>query len=590
MLAAVAAAALALSLAGRRPGWPVGQTYGQDPLLVQIYAAHFRHGDLLPVWSSSDAYGLGTPVLLFYHKAFFVLGGAVYLLIGGALKPTLLVTTGVFMVIGAYGMRQAIAVVTRERTLQVVGSLGFLLTNWAFVEWLSRGDLAEFSALMVVPWLLYWCLALVKERRVSWTIVPTMVVLVDAHSAVALVSTVALGVTGVTFVVTFGTAGLRAVYKRVIVAVAVTTLILSPMLIAELRMSRYYDPASKITKFGATVSHHFVTPWWGYLYLPAYRWLSPSNANLDVQLDFAITAVLVAGLIPLIIRWARRRATVGPTPAPAPEAERPAGDRSIAAVILVSLAVYLFMQFRISLPLYDVLAPFKVITFPYRMMTFITPLALLLAVLIADWYFRVERRQRPGRWPWKAVALSGVWLVLLVLLSPVTAHEPPPTTSFFPYAPFVPDPALVAPRQATFQTPSGSLPESGPMFIEYLPKVVGPDGQELASDLPLYQKLHANRAKDASLSSVPCSVVQRSGQEFESLHAVYTVTCSAPTLVALPISYNGFTQVGERTPGGHTSPVAVRHVRTDPRIVVRVDGSGTHLFVVDLPTLGKILF
>ncbi len=107
-------------------------------------------------------------------------------------------------------------------------------------------------------------------------------------------------------------------------------------------------------------------------------------------------------------------------------------DRPVVAVLALSLAAYLFLQFRVSLSVYDVLAPFQVITFPYRMMTFITPLALLLAALVADWYFRLARQRWPGRLLGVRVCLAAVWLALLVLLSPVTAHEPPSSTSFIP--------------------------------------------------------------------------------------------------------------------------------------------------------------
>lgn len=582
-LAVIGAAALVLTLAGRRSGWPLGQTFGQDPLLVQIYAAHFRHGDFFPVWSSSDAYGMGTPTPLFYHKAFFIIGGVVFIMLGGALKATLLVTLAFFMVVGAYGMRQALGVVTEQRLLQVAGSLGFLFTNWAFVEWLTRGDLAEFSALMVVPWLLYWCLTLVKDRRVSWVIVPTMVVLVDAHSAVALVSTIVLGVTLVTFLATFGVAGLRAVYGRLLIAAGATTLILAPMLVAELEMSRFYDPASKITQFGATVSRNFTDPWWSYFYLPSNRWLSRTNTNVDVQLDFAITFILAVGLFTVIVRWARRSAVRRPAPVPA--AGRPA-----VALLVVSLALYLFLQFRVSLPVYDVLSPFKVITFPFRMMTFIVPLALLLAAVVADWYLRVAR----VRWPHASLrvpaALAGLWLAVLVLLSPVTAHEPPLVGGFLPDLPFLPVDGLTPPPNVSFQAYPGIFAETYPLFIEYLPKVVGSNGHELLSDAPLYQKLHTDHQEAASLSSVPCSVVERPGTPFEALQVTYTVTCRGPTLVALPISYNAFTGIDEQGPGGQVRHLVVHHVPTDPRIVVRIGNAQPHTLVAHLPTLARILF
>ncbi len=365
----------------------MGQTFGQDPVLVQVYAAHFRHGDFFPVWSSSDAYGMGTPTLLFYHKAFFFIGGAVFIVLGGALKTTLLVTVAFFMVVGAYGMRQALGLVTEQRFIQVVGSLGFLFTNWAFAEWLSRGDLAEFSAMMVVPWLVYWCLTLVKDRRMSWAIIPTIVVLVDAHSAVALVSTVMLAITGVTFLATSGVAGLRAILGRLAIAVGATTLILAPMLVAELEMARFYDPASKITEFGVTVSYHFANPWWSYFYISSYRWLSLTNTSLNIQLDFAITFLLAAGLLAVIVRWARRTGAHS-------QASGPTVNRPVVAVLVSSLALYLFMQFRVSLPLRRALA-LQGDHVSVSNDDIHHPPGPPLGAVVADWYLRAAKI----RWP-----------------------------------------------------------------------------------------------------------------------------------------------------------------------------------------------
>jgi hypothetical protein len=163
----VAASALVLSPVLRRSGWPLNQGSTAPLLLVQIYAAHFRHLDFLPVWSSSDGFAMGSPVLLYYHRDFFYIAGFIYAFFGG-LKASVVATIAVFLAVGAYGMRQVLGVVTNSRLLCTVGSVGFLFTNYVFTDWLDpRGDLAEFSASMIVPWLLYWCVNLVKYRRVS---------------------------------------------------------------------------------------------------------------------------------------------------------------------------------------------------------------------------------------------------------------------------------------------------------------------------------------------------------------------------------------------------------------------------------------
>jgi hypothetical protein len=580
MIAVLGTAALALSLAARRPGWPVGQT-PQDPLLVQIYAAHLRHGDLFPVWSSSDAFGMGTPVPLFYQRAFFTVGGLVFIILGNSLKATLIVTLTIFMVIGAYGMRKALGVVTGSRLLRSAGSIGFLLTNWAFSEWLLRGELAEFSAFMVAPWLLYWCLALVKERRLSWSIVPTMVVLVWAHNTIALESIIVLAVTAVTFVICYGLSGLRSIAKRLVISLVLVTAILAPGLVAEVEMGKYYDPAKTIILENEFISSFTFAHPWSFLLNPSFHWLSRSNNapfGLNMQLDVAITFLLAAGLLTLLAFWIRK-AIRGSASA------QPRVNRAVVAVLIVSLAIYQLMQFRISLPVWDAFWQLKVLGYPFRMMTFSVPLAFILAIVVADWYLRAYRRRRPNGPSWLPAALATTWLVTFLLLSPVTAHEPPPVASFLPYTPFEPIDALTPQSQATFQTSS-----EGPLFAEYLPKVEEATGQGSPFVATLYHFLHEHHSESTSLTSVPCSVLETSGTAFESLRITYQVKCKGPTWLALPISYNPFTKIDEEVSRVASRPVAVHHVRTDPRIVIRVRSAGTHTLVVQLPTLTSILF
>jgi hypothetical protein len=53
------AAVLALAPVLTRSGWPLNEGSTAPLLLVQIYAAHFRHLDFFPIWSSSDGIGMG---------------------------------------------------------------------------------------------------------------------------------------------------------------------------------------------------------------------------------------------------------------------------------------------------------------------------------------------------------------------------------------------------------------------------------------------------------------------------------------------------------------------------------------------------
>ncbi|MHB8497010.1 MAG: hypothetical protein ACYDES_03285 [Acidimicrobiales bacterium] len=616
LVAVLGAAALCLSLVGRHSGLPLSQTPGNDLVLVQLYAAHFRHGDFIPVWASSDAYGMGSPVLLFYERLFFTVGGVIFIVLGGALKATMLVTLAIFMVFGAYGMRRALGVVTGDLLLQDVASVGYLFTNYVFTDWLVRGDLAEFSAMMTVPWLVHWCLVLVKECRMSWSIVPVTVLLVTAHNAVALIATALLFVTGIIFLVTYGLAGLRSVAVRLAIAVGSTTVILSPLLLAELKMARYYNPATKVRDYTGRISLNYTDPF-HYLYDDAFHWFAARNSfPVLVQLDFALSVPIAIAVVLWGWRFVRRQLGVTGEPRTSAQAVTEASmvglagqlatgpststdpDRSpgvprlngpVLAVLAISMAVYFLLQLRSVHFVFDLIPITKVIAFPYRMLVMITPLAMVLVVALADrwlsWY-RDRQTRRTGWTPLSRtvpVVVAALWLVSLVALSPISNLHLAARQSL-PGSPYYPIWALTVPKVLNDRTDPAP-----PLFQEYLPEVRGRGGGLLYTDARLYAGLHKHHLEGQSLSSTPCTVVQRP-TAVESLAVHYTVSCAGPTEVALPISFNPFTTIDQLRANGGEREVPILHVPSDPRIVVAVAGPGRAELTAHLPTLWGILF
>ena len=577
-LLTLCAATLILSIVGRRAGWPLGQEFGNFLLLTQIYAAHFRHHDFFPVWSSSDAYGLGTPVLLYYQKAFFYVSGFLLILFGGDLKSALVLSTAIFLVVGAYGMRLALSTITDRKLLLTTGSLGFLFTNYVFTDWLVRGDLAEFAALMIVPWLLYWCLNLLTTRRASLLIVPIMVVLVDAHNAIALISLITLFATLAVFVAFSGLSSLRKVLPRLLISLCAIALVLAPLLIAELRFGKVYDPATKVKDFNPITSEFY--SFGSYFYDGSYRWFAASNPRpVTVQIDFAIWIPIALALIVGVVSWTvtrRRKSHL--------DLER-YFDIPVVVLLSGSVAIYLFLQLGISAWVYRALPFLQVIDYPYRMLTFIIPMGVIMAVMIAE---SIRRKNPSTR---SASLLSVLWLVALILLSPITSTSLP---SFG--VPLYPGQGAVE-TTSIFGTPrymkygqSLYTYEGGVLYGEYLPKVLKPDGTELNPDFGLYRELDKLHEDAQPLSSALCSVVEPQKTPFESLQIRLTVRCNRATELALPISYNAYTQIFRSEPSGALQAVPYMHVPTDPRIVIAVPSTGREVLTVHLPTFWRVVF
>jgi hypothetical protein len=581
------AAALVLSPVLRRSGWPLNQGTTAPLLLVQMYATHIRHFDLFPVWSSTDGIGMGSPVLLYYHRAFFYLAGAIYALFGVSLKASVVITMAIFLAVGAYGMRRALSLVTASRFLCVVGSLGFLFTNYVFTDWLDpRGDVAEFSALMLVPWLLYWCLNLVKFRRFSYLIIPIMVVLVNAHSAIALTSVFLLTVAFIVFLTSAGIKGLRTIAPRLVLCIMGTTILLAPLLLAQLRFSQYYDPQSK-NILGFNAEHQFIDIG-RYLYDGTHQWFAPAQNQVPplfnfVQIDFAIWVPIAAAVAFVLGRWLIKtvdRATSGRV-----RGRLRSPPDSVSVFLIASFACYLFLQLRVSYLVYRVLTPLQVINFPWRMLAYITPLGVVLVVVIAD--KSMKRIRMNSVW----YALGGLWFASLVLLSPIPINDGSRVTPTH----FTSMSAFMAPKSVDYQTFKGygGAPPwfpPGPLYDVFLPKVLTTSGSEVGNTTLLYEQLHQHQADAQSLSGASCIIKGPPHTGFEMLSLAFSVKCDGRAVVALPISSNSYSKIFVVGASGKLDQIPYYHVPMDPRTIIHVPRSVSETVVVHLPTLWGVLF
>lgn len=573
------AVALTLSIVGRHAGWPDNDEFTSQAFETQIYAAHFRQLDFFPVWSSSDAFGLGTPLPLYYHKVFFAVSGVAFLMLGN-IKATLVVSLGLFMIVGVYGMRAALGVITRRRMLITVGALGFIFANYAFTDWLVRGDFAEFSAMMIVPWLLWWCLRLVKDGTASLAIIPIMLLLVLAHNLTALSSIIVLLAALATCVVLGGWSVLKKIGRRLVISIVAVAVILSPLILAELRFNRYYSPASKATQGPFRASRNFVASG-DYFWNSGFRWLTdyasrtPSRPNtLAVQIDFAIWIPIALALPILLFVFLRRRHSF---------------DTRFSAPVMVflfgALAIYLFFQFPVSRPVYKVISPLEILQFPWRMMVFITPLGIIAVVMLADALFHTTPRTLAAVAP----VLSLAWLASLLALSPLLA-------TFQNYG-FLANAILVAPRYQTFGQP--------PLLYaaEYLPQIKKEkslttletyeellDTYHLAEPLPGGSAATGRGDGPGTRRAATCTVIEPKNTKFEALKIQLSVTCDRATELALPISYNAYTTITATNSHGGSRPVPYLYVPNDPRIIVEVRSTKTEHLVITLPSILKVLF
>ena len=530
-------------MAFHHAGWPAAHEGLAFKFRTEVYAAHMRHGDLFPLWSSGDAFGMGTPLPLFYHKAFYLVSGPLLLLFGNV-KAAVVGAIAVFMTIGAYGVRSAVRRLSSERVLLLVAPQAFLLSNYAFTNWLVRGAMAEFAAMMIVPWLLWWLLTLLIDRRFSYTIVPILFTLYLAHSAIAVVACVPLALGGIVCFVTEPRRRHDLVWRTVLAAGALAAL-LAPMLLMMRTFLADYNPG-RITDGTFTPVRQF-RPLSSYFLPHGFVWLR-DPARLTVQIDVALWTGAAAVVVWLVVR-------------------RPQVDGRILTVLLGSTAVFLFLQTKAATVVYEHVRPMDFLQFPWRLLAYVTPLLLLLVCYGFALIYR-SRRADVGD------ALVVAWLALFVVLTPLVHRFD------FPF---------VSARQLDAATPADDQGGFGGNELgigEYLPVVVK-NGATLTGQqtVALYADTLAGRRAPEVLRGGPCTF-QRGGAPFEALQETMRVTCDAPATVALPYSYSAYTVVRDLT--NQAEPLPVLRRSDDPRQVVLLD-AGSRRIRTEFPTLGRLV-
>jgi hypothetical protein len=137
-----------------KSGFPPNHEDETFVLRTMVYAKHFRFGDFIPVWASSDNYGMGSPLPSLYHRLFYLVSGLVYAITGNA-KISIASSLIAFTSIGVYFVFLLLRSFNCSKQLAMLGASTLPFLNYSVTNWLVRGAMAEYSAMMLIPLVLY---------------------------------------------------------------------------------------------------------------------------------------------------------------------------------------------------------------------------------------------------------------------------------------------------------------------------------------------------------------------------------------------------------------------------------------------------
>ncbi len=343
-----------------KEGWPFNHEWLSWRSRLICYVLHFKQGDIFPIWSSADAFGMGSPLPLYYHKLFYFLSAIIYMLVHNV-KASIVISLAIFNFIGVYGVYKSLRLLNIEKYTALFIGLSLLFQYYTITDWFIRGSFAEYSALMLLPWLFYWAFDLLLNSRYSIWLGALFGVLYHAHSIIAYYAIFLIIATQIIGII-YQKVTLKKLFVLNLKIACLVIIIIGAYNFPIIFTSKYYDPSyikfdmnnqfRNITEYFLNVNYHWNETWEGY------------------TVEFSPIAIIFSLLSLFVLLYDKKNIIVL------------LKNKAVYALLLFVFVFYSVLQFPFSILFYNNIPGADFLQFPWRLISFMQiSLLFLLGVI-----------------------------------------------------------------------------------------------------------------------------------------------------------------------------------------------------------------
>ena len=272
------------------PGWPESFETHAWNWRVAVFHNAMRHGDLIPLWSPQESLGMGSAMPLFYHRLFNTVAAGL-MFITGTIKSASIVTIFIFSLVAIWGIYCIGRLLRLDWRLSFIVAMAFPHLNYVRTDLFIRGAFAEFCALSLCVWLLWWCINLLRFRRFSLSLGLIMWLIFLSHSVTAFYSVLIPAVACLLFVRRYP-GRWRPVVVKGCISLLVFVVLVAPLIIGIWYVRSTIDLSYLQEMFPSQNYREF----WRYIYEP-FDW-STIPICCTMQLDsFVLVGLIVFAAI-----------------------------------------------------------------------------------------------------------------------------------------------------------------------------------------------------------------------------------------------------------------------------------------------------
>jgi hypothetical protein len=348
------------------PGaWPANHESQAFLIRTALYLAHFKSGEI-PIWSSLDNFGFGSPQPILYHKLFYYFSGIGYALSEPDIKPVIIFMIGFWLFVGACGAYRICREAGCDNRLSFFAGMMLVSANYTTTNWLVRGAVAEFSAAMLVPWALAEFIQSLRQNKFRLQLSTSIIFLFLAHSVLAFYLALIFAIVTIIFLSSKRIGVNFILSAHSFCSLTLIILACGPILFLMFRMGDGYD-MSRILSL-PYLPNYQLKPLLSYFY-DDWRWDGRTTWEIyTVAIDTPIIALTIIALGMFI--FLRKRLPVK------------FFDSASITVLTLSMAISLFFQTKYAGFFYTAFPMANYIQFPWRLMAVITPTCIFLPVIV----------------------------------------------------------------------------------------------------------------------------------------------------------------------------------------------------------------
>lgn len=520
-------------------GWP----NNHDGILwkhrIDTYVMHLSQFDIFPIWCARDGHSMGSPDSLFYHKLFYYVAAFFYILTA-KIKLAIVLSVGTFMFIGTWGVYRISSFLGTKNWTSLILAICFLFLNYTLTNWLLRGAMAEFSAMVFVPLLFLEELKLIQTKRYSHWLGITLLLLYLSHSIIGYYAIFTVVFTLIFTITKASKQEIIRLLKKISLSalsiIGIVLIYLIPMLV----LMENYD--SSTIKSGEMTPFYKMVNFSRYFYDTQYKWFTEPYWDLSVQFDLPVLSIMLIALGFVLYRVKQIKIS--------------SVNKKAIGLLVVANAFFIYLQTRPSLWFYDLFPGASFIQFPWRLLTFIQVLNLVILVWLLG---RMEQLKMK-----KAVLILPI--VLLGCL-------------FFRYPAFYGSMEKWFPEEA-MEKPYNDYCSNG----EFLPQMYGQEFKSLNQCMFMLQRNGIKFDKQENTMKM----IDKDAIHLEKLNVEFEADIKNPSEVILPFSYSKLTRLFRVDSIDGKVQIPIYRNDSDPRVRAFLP-FGKYTVILKQPTLASFL-